>query len=277
MNISRNFQPTRSFNALDMDIGAFGNSNSIGTMTEPIFNPFSIPPPSEVPSTSSLPGIEPNWFASVSNVKSPINTSSALAKNFYSNWIQARGPSTGNAVFDQPQVTSFADGSDEAISTQFEEEASAVEDVIPEAEAVETGSGPIGSLIAAGQMAGQFLNMAIGQKSLSNIQEGYTQEMISGHGVGMSQLANAEATSEKANAEFTNAIGSAGAFLGGPIGVLLGRGIASFFDQTPNLNVANSSQGNFNPQGNDINTAQSQSSAMSGNNVTAQTSESVTE
>lgn len=276
MNISRNFQPTRNFNALDTDIGSFGDSNSIGTMTEPIFNPFSIPPPTEAPSTSMV-GVEPNWFSSISNVKSPIATTSALAKNFYSNWIQARGPDTGNAVFDQPQVSSFAEGSEEAITTQFEEEAAAVEEVIPEAEAVESSSGPIGSLVAAGQMAGQFLNMAMGQKSLSNIQEGYTQEMISGHGVGMSQLANAQATSDKANAEFTNAIGSAGAFLGGPIGVLLGRGIASFFDESPNLSVANSSQGNFNPQGNDVNTSESQSSAMSGNNVTAQTSESVTD
>lgn len=173
------------------------------------------------------------------------------------------GPSSTDNLATAPEVMEGAVGAGNAEAVDFSstrvssaEEAS--EDLLEGAEAAE---GPVGMAEEAGQMAGQFLNLGLGSLGESNALQAYTNSLNTGHGIGVQEIANAQLTSDKTSLGLQNAIGSAGAFLGGPIGVLLGRGIASFIPTTPNLNVANSNYGMFNPQSSDISTSQSQSSA----------------
>lgn len=144
------------------------------------------------------------------------------------------------------------------ISNDVVEEAGAAEDLL-EGSAFEAG--PEGAIVEAGRMAGSFLNTGINAIEQNSLVNSYQNDLATSHGIGAAQVASAKFSSGEGLLNIHNFAGSAGAFLGGPIGALLGRGISSFFDTNPNLNIANSSTGAFNPQSDDLSTSQSQSSA----------------
>lgn len=138
------------------------------------------------------------------------------------------------------------------------EETGEVEDL---AEGSAFSAGPEGAVIEAGRMAGSFMNTGINALEQNHLVNAYQNDLATSHGIGVSQVAAAKFSSGEGLLNIHNFAGSAGAFLGGPLGALIGRGISSFFDTNPNLNIASSSIGNFNPQSSDLSTSQSQSSA----------------
>lgn len=147
----------------------------------------------------------------------------------------------------------------EAATSEAENATEAIEGGV-EAEGIEAG--PESAIVEAGRMAGQFINNAMTANEQNSAINSYQNDLATMHGIGTSQIASAKFSSAEGLLNVHNLAGNAGAFLGGPLGALLGRGISSFFDTTPNLNIANSGSGSFNPQSSDLSTAQSQSSAQ---------------
>lgn len=199
----------------------------------------------------------------------PINTTSPLANKFWQSWI-GNQPSTSGGLsrvdeIDSSPIASTSASAEEssllsapALAPEAEEATEAVETL---AEGAEVAEGPIGWAKEAGQIGGQFLNMGMNALSESNINSSLQNTLASSHGIGVTEIAQAQFVSDKSTLGMQNAMGAAGAFIGGPLGVLIGRGIASLIPTTPNLNVANSSYGTFNPQDSSLSTSQSQSSA----------------
>lgn len=147
----------------------------------------------------------------------------------------------------------------------YDEVTNAIPEEVGEVEDLAEGSafeaGPEGAMVEAGRMTGSFINSGLNALEQNNLVNSYQNSLATSHGIGAQQVANAQFSSGEGLLNIHNFAGSAGAFLGGPLGALLGRGIASFFDTNPNLNIANSSSGSFNPQSTDVSTSQSQSSA----------------
>lgn len=199
----------------------------------------------------------------------PVNTTNPLANKFWNSWASSQ-PSTSGGLTSASEVDTAPISS---AGAEVESEAlSAETSIVPEAEeateAVETAvegaevaEGPVGWASEAGQISGQFLNFGLNALGESSANSTFQNTLASAHGIGVTEIAQSQLISDKSSLGLQNAMGAAGAFLGGPIGVLLGRGIASFIPTTPNLNVANSAYGNFNPQDTNLSTSQSQSSA----------------
>lgn len=200
----------------------------------------------------------------------PINTMSPLANRFWQQWMGSRTSPEADSLLgrDQfdPSIPSTSAISEQAelepVSSSAEEETSAALDASETIlEASEAAEGPVGWAREAGQIGGQFLNMGIGSLQSSLINQQLQTTLVNSHGIGVTEIAQAKASGDVASLNLQNAIGSVGAFLGGPIGVLLGRGIASFIPTGVSTDVANSNYGKFDPQSLDVSTSQSQSSA----------------
>lgn len=201
-------------------------------------------------------------FASVSFEVSPINlTGNGTINNFSGISMkqldiedQIKSPMSSEVDSAKSSLPSY-----EAATSEVESATEAVEGGV-EAEGLEAG--PESAVVEAGRMTGQFINNAMTANEQNSAINSYQNDLATTHGIGASQIASAKFSSAEGLLNIHNLAGNAGAFLGGPLGALLGRGISSFFDTTPNLNIANSGSGTFNPQSTDISTAQSQSSAQ---------------
>lgn len=224
-----NPQPLNSVNPLAMKTAnSLGLSPQTPNSTNPVLN-NNVPPPS--------------------NYKPVASTSTPSVEE--------------QAIIDQPSTSAAAiTESSTAVEETLDTVTKAEEAVETPVEAAEVAEGPIGDAKVAGQLAGQFLNMGLNSLGESQANSQLQSNLATMHGVGTNEIAQSIYASDKSSLGLQNAIGSAGAFLGGPIGALLGRGIAALIPTTPNLDVANSNYGKFNPQDASINTAQSQSSAQ---------------
>lgn len=116
------------------------------------------------------------------------------------------------------------------------------------------------ALIQMAQNAGSGLNSILNTVMNNNISTQYQTSLSTGHGIGLVQMAQNQATSAYARSSLEDMGGKLGAMFGGPLGALAGRGIASLFETPVTGAIANSPTGTFNPQSGG--TPQSQSSAQ---------------
>lgn len=125
----------------------------------------------------------------------------------------------------------------------------------------ETAAIPEMALAQMAQNVGSGLNSIINTITNNNISTQYQNSLSTGHGIGLVQMAQNQATSAYAKSSLEDIGGKLGAMFGGPLGALAGRGIASLFEHPVTGAIANSPTGTFNPQSGT--TPQSQSSITS--------------
>ncbi|AZL87717.1 putative capsid protein [Polycipiviridae sp.] len=126
------------------------------------------------------------------------------------------------------------------------------------AEATATAAAPELALIQIGQQIGNGLNSILNTISNNSISNQYQTSISTGHGIGLVDIAQNQATSGYAKSSLQDVGGKIGALLGGPLGALAGRGIAGLFSSPVTNAIANSPTGMINPQSGT--TPQSQSS-----------------
>lgn len=125
-------------------------------------------------------------------------------------------------------------------------------------EASATAAAPELALVQIGQQIGNGLNSILNTISNNSISNQYQTSISTGHGIGLVDIAQNQATSAYSKNSLQDVGGKIGALLGGPLGALAGRGIAGLFSSPVTNAVANSPTGRFNPQAGT--TPQSQSS-----------------
>lgn len=149
--------------------------------------------------------------------------------------------------------------------TGAEESAEEVFDLESGTEATE-GSAAADAMpeVAIAQMAqhlGGSLNTIITGIQNYNINADYVNTMSTGHGIGLVQMAQNQASARYANSSLEDLGGKLGAMFGGPLGALAGRGLASLFETPITGAVAYTQNGEIDPQANG--TPQSQSAQAS--------------
>lgn len=118
--------------------------------------------------------------------------------------------------------------------------------------------GPEAALAQMAQNVGSGINDLLTTIDNNRVSYAYQNTLNTGHGIGLTEQAMNTATTGYANSSLKSAGGKLGATVGGPAGMLVGRGLASFFESKPIDAVAYSPTGSFNPQ--NSSTPQSQSS-----------------
>lgn len=117
-----------------------------------------------------------------------------------------------------------------------------------EASAAEEIACPELAIIQAAQKAGNLINDVMTGISNYHTNFDYIQTLTTGHGIGLTESATNKASTEYANSSITSMGGKIGAMFGGPLGALVGRGIAGLFEDKPVDAIAYSPTGSFNPQ-----------------------------
>lgn len=103
-------------------------------------------------------------------------------------------------------------------------------------------------LAQVGQQIGSGMNTLWTSLNQNSINANYLNTLSNGHGVGLQEQATNQASADYANNSLQDLGGKIGAMFGGPLGVLLGRGLFSLFEAPVTGAVAYSAQGKFNPQ-----------------------------
>lgn len=142
--------------------------------------------------------------------------------------------------------------------SNFEAPVEAGEDAIEGAESAGMAAAPELAIIQIAQQAGRGLNSIMGTIMNNNISTNYQTSISTGHGIGLVESAQNQATSGYAQSSLEDIGGKLGAMFGGPLGALAGRGIAGLFAPPITGAIANSPTGRFDPQSGT--TPQSQSS-----------------
>lgn len=145
--------------------------------------------------------------------------------------------------------------------SNFEPVESSIEGGVEAVEGIEasaTAFAPELALVQIGQQIGSGLNSILNTVSNNSISNQYQTSISTGHGIGLVDIAQNQATSGYSKNSLQDVGGKIGALLGGPLGALAGRGIAGLFSTPVTNAIANSPTGRFDPQSGT--TPQSQSS-----------------